>query len=1100
MTRYRLILLLALFSALLAGCGDSFGGQVSGRSNGPAPAPVPDSASIEVKHVLARSVPSTIDTFRFSGRDANGQTVYGPDTRARAASILLTGIPLDTRTLLIEYLDGTQVVGRFETAVELQPGQTLVINDPDWVDVIHVGPPVRLEVESQPTAAAPGTVVTPPLRVAIVDANGNLVESSTAAVTLSLADGPQFGEVGGTLTVNAVDGIARFDDLSFSRPGSYTLTAASEGLTAVTAHAIAVSGTPMAASFIFTSPPAEATGVLAPVTVTVIDQFGDPFTDFDGNVDLALGNNPSGASLLGTLSVAAVDGVATFSNLLVTVPGSGYTLIASASGLSPVASQPFEVRVGELDRSAFSLVTPVDISARFNSLASGDFNGDGRTDVAIADIIAQQVRLLEQTAEGSYEESAVLDFAGLLMVRAADLNGDSRPDLVLLGTPAAMNTNVSIFFNTGNGHFDPISLQLQSAYSSVADMVLADMDGDEHPDVVFAAADTTGGAVTVVPFNGTTLQAEVRTGLADTPMGLAVGAVTGDENLDAVVSVLEDVEVLPGDGSFGFGSAQLVPAPATDSTTMLPTSSNPTAIALGDFDGVNGIDVAVLVEVLESIPPLPFPVSVPAVRLLENDGSGAFSEGTGSPYLVSPDSAGAASARLRSADFDADGLSDLVVLTPYLTILRGVSGSGVEHLQAEDSVDVSRDVGEMLVSDLNDDHSLDVGIAVQTGEFVRLNGDGQAGLLPGSTPITQSFSVAKGDLNGDGLVDLAVAAPEALSVYLRDSDGTLPDSPSSTVPLSFLPTSIALGDLEDDGDLEVVLASGESLFRVYRNPGDGQFVDEPIQVTLPRNVDLVEVGDLDGDQRLDFAAIEIGSPGIDVGHGAAGYPYQYDLSSVDTGTNVCQDVRLADLDADGLSEIVTAQGTAGVGMVSSHGDPLNQTFNVGGEEIRAVGLGDLDGDGSTEVVAASAATTAISPSYGKIHVLSLQDGSLSESLVFDRPGLVAPQEAVVDDANGDGVKDILVSDTALRACAVLIGTGDGSTFQNGSAIHAGGVVSSKRSLVLVDSNGDGLPDPLFAVGIPPSPAGGTLMTLLTLLGLVGLRVAFERCRGAAASV
>ena len=58
-------------------------------------------------------------------------------------------------------------------------------------------------------------------------------------------------------------------------------------------------------------------------------------TTFNGNVTLAIGNNPTTTGTLsGTLTVAAVNGVASFSGISVNTMGTGYSLTASSAGLS----------------------------------------------------------------------------------------------------------------------------------------------------------------------------------------------------------------------------------------------------------------------------------------------------------------------------------------------------------------------------------------------------------------------------------------------------------------------------------------------------------------------------------------------------------------------------------------------------------------------------------------------------------------------------------------------------------------------------------------------------------------------------------------------
>ena len=81
-------------------------------------------------------------------------------------------------------------------------------------------------------------------------------------------------------------------------------------------------------------PPASVTaGSPFGLTVQAEDSSGNLDTSFNGTVTVALANNPGGATLGGTLTVTASGGVATFSGLTLNKAASGYTLVASSSGL-----------------------------------------------------------------------------------------------------------------------------------------------------------------------------------------------------------------------------------------------------------------------------------------------------------------------------------------------------------------------------------------------------------------------------------------------------------------------------------------------------------------------------------------------------------------------------------------------------------------------------------------------------------------------------------------------------------------------------------------------------------------------------------------------
>lgn len=104
-----------------------------------------------------------------------------------------------------------------------------------------VGAPAKLAILTQPSNTIVGSVITPPVRVAIQDAGGNVVPTASSTVTIALRDNPTGAILNGTSTVTAVNGVATFSSLSVDRVGTgYTLIASSPGLTSATTLAFTV--------------------------------------------------------------------------------------------------------------------------------------------------------------------------------------------------------------------------------------------------------------------------------------------------------------------------------------------------------------------------------------------------------------------------------------------------------------------------------------------------------------------------------------------------------------------------------------------------------------------------------------------------------------------------------------------------------------------------------------------------------------------------------------------------------------------------------------------------------------------------------------------
>ncbi|HYU00563.1 MAG TPA: hypothetical protein VEK85_09300, partial [Gemmatimonadales bacterium] len=223
---------------------------------------------------------------------------------------------------------------------------------------IAAGAATQLAFTVQPSNAVAGRTISPAVQVSARDAQGNLVTGFAGSVTVALGTNPSSGTLAGTTTVPAVSGVATFGTLSVDKVGTgYTLTAATTGLTGTTSNSFNIT-VGAASQFVFTAQPTNTTAgaaITPAVRVMALDAQGNPATGFAGNVTVALGSNPSGGTLSGTTTVAAVSGVATFASLSIAKVGTGYTLTAAAAGLTTATSAAFNVTPGIAARLVFTV-------------------------------------------------------------------------------------------------------------------------------------------------------------------------------------------------------------------------------------------------------------------------------------------------------------------------------------------------------------------------------------------------------------------------------------------------------------------------------------------------------------------------------------------------------------------------------------------------------------------------------------------------------------------------------------------------------------------------------------------------------------------------
>ncbi|MDX1674289.1 MAG: Ig-like domain-containing protein [Longimicrobiales bacterium] len=236
----------------------------------------------------------------------------------------------------------------------------------------------RVSFLTGPTSTTAGAAIDPAVQVEVVDTSGNRIEGSEAAVTVSLTD-PGDVTLSGTRTVNAVNGVATFSGLWVDRAGTgYTLEASAAGATPDTSAAFDVTaGDP--AQLAFVTQPSDTHGNVPfspAVQVAVQDAWGNTVPGATDSITVRFDRNPNDATLLGSTTVAAANGVATYGDLRIDYSGTTNALEAEAPGLPRVFSRTFDVTLDFVRVSAGERHTCA-VSAMQQAYCWGD-NGTGQ--------------------------------------------------------------------------------------------------------------------------------------------------------------------------------------------------------------------------------------------------------------------------------------------------------------------------------------------------------------------------------------------------------------------------------------------------------------------------------------------------------------------------------------------------------------------------------------------------------------------------------------------------------------------------------------------------------------------------------------------------
>ena len=200
---------------------------------------------------------------------------------------------------------------------------------------IAAAPSTIAAVSGNAQKARVGTALAAPLVVRIADDVGAPVSGATVSWTAAN------GNVASASTTDA-NGQSSVVLTLGSRTGSVSATAMIANGKRVTFAATAQPG--IVAAAVFSTQPTNATagGTMSTIRIALLDVFGNQ-TAAANPVTIALGSNPGGAALGGTLTRGATNGVATFNDLEIDKAGVGYTLIASSGNTANITSSAFSV-------------------------------------------------------------------------------------------------------------------------------------------------------------------------------------------------------------------------------------------------------------------------------------------------------------------------------------------------------------------------------------------------------------------------------------------------------------------------------------------------------------------------------------------------------------------------------------------------------------------------------------------------------------------------------------------------------------------------------------------------------------------------------------
>lgn len=709
---------------------------------------------------------------------------------------------------------------------------------------------------------------------------------------------------------------------------------------------------------------------------------------FATKIDFNTGTNPN------SIAIGDIDGDG---KLDLAITNNGSNSVSILRNLSSVGTVSFAAKL-DFTTGTFP-----------KSIVVGDIDGDSKPDLGITNLGSNSVSILRNaSANGNVGFATKIDFitgTNPYSIAIGDLDGNGKNDLAITNNG---NNSVSVMRNISSIGTVNFATKIDfTTCSNPSSVNIGDIDGNGKLDLAVANSNSLVSILRNIDTNGTyNFEAKVDFTIGSGTRSLIIGDLDGDGKPDLTASSYDNIFILRNN----------------------PLPPSPTIISISPISGPIGTTVSISGANFDtnSTNNTVFFGSVKATVITTSTNSLTVIVPPGATFapinvLNNINSLTASSTLSFNPTFNPNK-SDITPndMATKIDFTAGVSPKALAIVDI--NADGKLDIATANASNLSNSVSIFRNTSVSGTISFASKLDFAVGIYP------ESFAI--GDINGDGKPDLAFAnrGDNSVSILLNtSSNGTVSFAPKVEFGTGSYPTSIAIGDVNGDGKLDLAVANYVSgTVSILRNTSNGSNVnfEEKVDFVANPGVYCVVIGDIDNDGKPDLATANVDDSTVSVFRNI----YNPKLRIVNFATRVNftvenspRNLTIGDIDGDGKLDLITANATSNsvsvLRNISSNGAPNFAAKVNFGTFVNpySVSIGDINGDSKPDLIIPNTAinnTVSVLRNIGSI-------GNINYATKVDFATGSIPWYTAVGDINGDNKADIVTINNNNSTISVL---------------------------------------------------------------------------------